>query len=134
LGLKVNIKMKKETSIWINLYNTLFVISSMYEDLQHLESSVFEVLDELESSIADGLRQKSLNFYRENNWIDEDQEKELQKFHQFLDGIDAKYWNEYDFDNSEDWILARAWAKSIIQKLDIKMNGWNSTGEIVIEE
>ncbi|WP_422003552.1 hypothetical protein [Roseivirga pacifica] len=134
LYLKLETRMKKEGSIWINLYNALFVISSRYADLKHLESPVFEVLDELESSIVDGLRQESLNYYLDNKWIDDREKDELIKFRQHLDSINTEQWNKYDFDSSEDWNLARSWAKSLMVRLGIKNNGWNSTGEIIMED
>lgn len=72
--------MEKSASIWINLYNTLFLISYCYDELKCLESPIFEVLDELETSLINGLRDEALDFYESKSWIDSSVKTELINF------------------------------------------------------
>jgi len=40
-------------------------------------------------------------------------------------------WNENDFDQLEDWKIARGWANNLMIKLNLKNKGWDSSGEVV---
>jgi hypothetical protein len=123
--------MKSKTS-WIYLYNCLYIASSNYTEIKYLESPIFEVLDELETMIEASLRKDTLDFFEKNQWIDRKLREELEKFYDYVDNIAAKHWNIKDFDEHEDWNLTREWAKSLMKKLGMEKNGWDSTGEKTI--
>ncbi|MDN5204927.1 hypothetical protein QQ008_26290 [Fulvivirgaceae bacterium BMA10] len=124
--------MKKKGTVWIDLYNCLYLVSSKYNEVEYLESPIFEIFDELDSSIINGLSMESLKFFLENDWITEEQKKELNQFKQYLVGIDDKYWNKIDFDLQEDWLFLKKWSISLMDKLGMKKKGWDSDGEQVI--
>ena len=98
-----------------------------------METPIFEPIDELETALMNGFHKKSLKLFIDKNWITQLQKKELLKFKAHIERIDSEYWNLTDFDNHPDWILARQWANSILQKLGETKRGWDSTNEIVIK-
>lgn len=124
--------MQKSKSIWIHLYNSLFVVSSTYREIAYLETPIFELFDELDTSISMGLSEQSLSFFRDEGWIDKQTASELGRFRDFLRRMPIETWNSSDFDSSEDWILARKWATDIMTKLKMNKRGWDSTGEVTI--
>ena len=124
--------MNKRGTVWGDLYNTLFVISSSFQDLQNLQNPYFDVLDELDSAIINGLNDTSLIFFLEQGWIEDDMYRELLAFRSEIEKLDNILWNHNDFDNHEDWIFLRNWSKALLKKFKIKKDGWNSDGEIVI--
>ncbi|MEL7005423.1 MAG: hypothetical protein AAFN93_22225 [Bacteroidota bacterium] len=122
----------KRNSVWVDLYNTLFLVSSNYGEIKHLESPIFEVLDELETVLYTAFRLDVLNQFQENGWIDEVIKTELVQFYNHVDKIENSRWNSIDFDNYEDWVIAKKWAKSLMNKLNMDRQGWDSTGSTVI--
>ena len=56
---------------------------------------------------------------------------ELNRLNDFVMKIKGEYWNEDDFDHSEDWNLARRWADSLMQKLGMQKKGFDSHGEFI---
>jgi len=123
----------KKDSVWIDLYNSLYIVSSSSSELIKLETPIFEPLDELETALINGFHVKSLKLFVDEKWITLLQKKELLKFKTYIEKIDSAYWNLTDFDNHPDWILVRKWANSILQNLEETKRGWDSTNEIVIE-
>lgn len=117
---------------WTSLYNCLYLISSLYKDIASLESPVFEIFEDLDTRITVGLNDQSLSFFVSQGWIDESLKGELSRFKDFVNRIESKYWNADDFDHLEDWRLAREWANSLMRKLKMEKNGWNSDGETII--
>ena len=109
------------------------MVSSNFSELEKLETPIFEPLDELETAMINGLQKRSLELFVMKNWITQVQKNELLKFKTYLEKIDAAYWNPKDFDTHPDWILARKWANSILEKLGETKRGWDSTNEIIIE-
>jgi hypothetical protein len=124
--------MDKRKTSWVFLYNCLYVISSKYSEIAHLESPVFELFDELDSAIIGGLNERSLSFFMDQHWVDQTLKEELIRFRDYLNGISPEYWNAKDFDGSEDWRIARGWACLLMEKLNMRRNGWNSEGSVVI--
>ena len=106
------------------LYNALYAISSNYDELKGLESSIFEVMDEIDSCIATGFNQQALTNYLKSGMGDE-LVNEIEEFGRYVSGIENEHWNSNDFDNYEDWRLARNWAKSLMKKLDMPNKGWD---------
>ena len=104
----------KQTGL-VFLYNGLYAISSNYKDLEHLESPIFEVMDEIDSCIVTGFSAQALRNYSDSG-IEDD----------FIDKIDNEYWNPHDFDNYEDWTIARSWATSLLGKLGMTKKSWNT--------
>ncbi len=123
---------EKEGTAWGYLYNCMYLTSSWYGEIAYLESPIFEIFDELDSTIIGGLNERTLSFFQEKGWIGDTLRKELIRFKQHINSIDAQYWNPDDFDNLEDWKLARDWAKALMGKLKMKKGGWNSEGQVVI--
>jgi hypothetical protein len=117
---------------WTSLYNCLYIISSENKDIASLESPVFEIFEDLDTRITVGLNDQSLSFFLSQGWINEGAKGELSRFRDFVNKIDSKHWNADDFDHLEDWTLARDWAVSLMHKLKMEKNGWNSDGETVI--
>ena len=110
----------------------MYLSSSNYSEVSSLNSPIFEVLDELETLLYTAFRIDVLNQFQENGWIDEIIKAELIQFHDYVDKIENRYWNPNDFDRHEDWVLARKWANSLMNKLNMKKQGWDSSGSTVI--
>ncbi|HTF18214.1 MAG TPA: hypothetical protein VK658_09095 [Chryseolinea sp.] len=118
--------------LWTSLYNCLYLISSRYREIESLQSPVFEIFEDLDTRTGIGLSDESLSVFLSEGRISEVMKEELSRFKDFLNKIESKYWNAHDFDHLEDWRLARAWAATLMQKLKMEKNGWNSDGEVVI--
>lgn len=123
--------MKTKSTGLVFLYNGLYAISSNYSELAHLESSIFEIMDEIDSCIQVGFNKSALENYAQSG-IAPDLVREIGKFGEFVNQIDNARWNNIDFDIEEDWQLARKWARSLLNKLGMKMNGWNKEGTQII--
>jgi len=123
---------EKTGTAWTFLHNCLYLVSSGYSDITHLDSPVFEIFDELDSAIIGGLNERTLSFFISKCWINENEKRELEKFRDHVNKIDGRNWNPDDFDNLEDWKLARDWANALMSRLKMKKDGWNSEGKIVI--
>jgi hypothetical protein len=122
----------KEDTAWVHLYNCLYLVSSEYDQISHLESQTFEIFDELDTTIIGGLNERALILFLDKEWIDTSTKKELENFREYLNGIDAQRWNPKDFNYYEDWTIAREWANTLLEKLNIKKNGWCSSGKVNI--
>jgi hypothetical protein len=114
------------------LYNCLYLVSLEYDQISHLESQTFEIFDELDTTITGGLNERALIFILDKEWIDTSTKNELENFREYLNGIDAQRWNLNDFNYYEDWTIAREWANTLIEKLNMKKNGWCPSGKIDI--
>ncbi|MGB3513540.1 MAG: hypothetical protein WBA93_30885 [Microcoleaceae cyanobacterium] len=97
-----------------------------------MNSPIFEVLDELETLLCTVFESDVLNQFQENGWINETVKTELIQFYQHVDKIENCYWNPIDFDNYEDWVIAKNWALSLMEKLKMERQGWDSSGSTVI--
>ncbi len=117
---------------WISLYNCLYLISSRYKDIANLQSQVFDIFEDLDTRISIALNEQSLSFFVREGWIDEDIKRNLVKFKDFIDKIDSRHWNANDFDYHEDWEMARSWANNLMNKLNLKNRGWDSSDETII--
>ena len=124
--------MNKKESVWIDLYNALYIMSSKYKDIQHLESPVFDVFEELDTAIMNGLKDSNLALYFEEEWITLTLYQEFKKFGEYINSISSELWNESDFDKHPDWELARKWAVSLLSKIGEKKRGWDSTGDTIV--
>jgi len=124
--------MNRSKTVWVDLYNCLYIISSKYHEISLLQSPIFEIFEELDSKIIMGLSETSLTFFYSEGWIDDSIRKELAKFRDYVNSIPSMHWNADDFDYLEDWGLARDWAISLMKKMKMEKNGWNSNGEIII--
>lgn len=113
------------------LYNGLFAISSYYKDLKYLESPIFEVMDEIDSCIITGFTKQALRNYLKSG-IDPKVVEEIGKFGEFVNKIENKYWNPDDFDNYDDWKLAREWASNLLNLLGWKKKSWDDSETTVI--
>ena len=117
---------------WVSLYNCLYLISSNYKDIVQLESNVFEIFEDLDTRLSVGLNAQSLSAFVHEGWIDNEIEKTLSRFRDFVNEIDSQHWNANDFDHLEDWKIARGWANNLMIKLNLKNRGWDSSGETVM--
>lgn len=124
--------MRKEDSIWVNLYNCLYILSSNFCEIEYLNSPIFEVFDELETALYMGLKEDSLNQFLSEKWIDLELKEELNNLRNFVDNIEPKLWNSDKFDSHEDWKLVKKWSSNLLSRLSMKKKGWNNTGEIII--
>ena len=124
--------MDKRKTAWVSLYNCLYVTSSKYKDIAHLESRVFEIFEDLDSAILVGLEETTLSFFIEQEWITSELKTELASFRDHLNAIPSKNWNADDFDHLEDWKLVREWSVALMQKLKMDRRGWNSDGTAII--
>ena len=123
---------KKENSVWVDLYNCLFILSSDSKELEKLASPIFEPFDELELAMINGLKDSSLNLFLEYDWIDKSTKDELVKFRDFVNKINAELWNFDDFASHEDWSFAKKWALYFLNMLGEERRGWDSTGESIV--
>lgn len=124
--------MEKEKSTWVDLYNGLYILSSSEEIIRQMETPIFEVLDELDTALEMGFSQQSLESFYDYGWINHSALKELQSFNRVIHKIDLKFWNLSDFLEEEDWLIIREWSKKIFHTLNMKDNGFDSTGIQII--
>lgn len=122
----------KHNFSWIYLYNCLYLTSSRYDEVRHLESNIFEVMDELETALHVGMHEDRLDEHVKEGLINEERRIELGNFRNYVLAIEPHLWNPEEFDRSDDWDLARKWANTLLMKLNLKKRGWDSSGEYVI--
>ena len=126
--------MKKKGTVWVDLYNTLYFMSCTSKEIKKLQSPIFDPLDELDSAIIMGLRNDALLFFSKNNWISDELKNELIQFRNHLHKINSSFWNFYDFDNHEDWKIARLWSRKLLVKIGEDSKGWDSSNQIIFFE
>jgi hypothetical protein len=123
--------MKNKSTGFVFLYNGLYAISSKYSELAHLESPIFEVMDEIESCIYTGFNQSALENYKQSG-VQSEVVHEIGKFGEFVLSINSENWNPHNFENDDDWQLARKWAESLLDKIGMERSGWNDGNTKII--
>lgn len=121
--------MKKEDSFWWkSLCNGLYLVSSNYASVKHIEDGIVEVLDEIEGELDNAIHSESIEFYIENKWISKQVGEELCSFYNYIQKIPKENWNIIDFDKNEDWKIAKKWASSLLIKIKESNRGYNTDG------
>ncbi len=125
--------MKKEKStLWSNLYNALYLISSYYDDIKYIENNIIEVMDEIEGELDSGCHTQSIDQFLKEGWINVDTAKELTNFYKYVSNISPTLWNISNFDTHEEWQLARNLANTLLEKIGETKKGYDSSGDIII--
>lgn len=121
----------KEDSIWVDLYNFLFFITSRSIEIRRLQSNIFDPFDELETVIVSTTNKNNLEFLIKKKWLDEKLVISINQLANFVLSIDSNKWNLDSFENEEQWEISRKWGMKLIKKLNINRNGWNNNCESI---